>query len=369
MSDLPSVDYFSEQLSKNQHPTARHKQLIAGTTLPQDAIPVDVQIQAELDDLRHLKYELNALRTKKIFLQKLRDARDVQDLPTAQQAVSAEIALQKMKSELRKTKAERASLERRFENAVSEWGDASAQHIHACRSLNDRIHSYRADVYTENVERQIKLGDWESVFRSFGDTQEVDRLQLPHCRTLINLLKKEKLKLQTQSGQNQPQLEQLHQHVRQLENSVNMLKEKLRMLNHRLQKQERLDPAFSKLRHEYELQKQLQQILPSLTGVRVADVRVNGVCFEINAMLFLPFVDGTKRDQKTHSLIVKVDENGDTADNVVGLSLIPADVPVDDLFGKDENMSLRFVVQTVCARLAQFMARTSQEQRTSETEQ
>ncbi|PXF40935.1 hypothetical protein BWQ96_09330 [Gracilariopsis chorda] len=369
MSDLLSVDHFSEQLAKNQNPSTRHKQLIAGRTLEKNAIPVDIQIQAELDDLRHLKYELNAFRTKRIFLQNLRDARDVQDLPTAQQAVSAEIKLQKMKSELRKTKAERSALERRFENAVRDLGEASADHLHACQSMKHRIHLYRADTYTDNVEKQIKLGDWESVFRSFDDIEEVDSLQVPHCRTLINLLRKEKLKFEAQSDHNKPQLQQIHQHVRHLENNVDMLKEKQHALNQRIHKFEHSDPAFSKLRHEYELQKQLQHILPSITGVRVADVRVNGVCFEINAMLFVPFVDGTKRDQKTHSLIVKVDENCDTANNVVELCLTPADVRVDDLFGRDENMSLRFVVQTVCARLAEFMARTFQERRTHETEQ
>ncbi|KAI0563859.1 hypothetical protein FGB62_33g1111 [Gracilaria domingensis] len=324
------------------------------TALDENRVPVDNQIQAALEDLRCLKHQLTALRSKQIFLRRLRDAQSLQDLPSAQEAVTAEMRLQKKKSELRKQKAARAASEKRFENAVMQ-ACLTAKSIQETDQLaQNHIRRLKSASYTEQLVEKMNRDEWDSVMRFFDDVAEVDKLEGSDCQQLSDMFTKERVKLEAEANRQNVEVTELQKRLNRVEQSTGECEKEIENVRHRFAKKERRDPKFANVLHEYELQKHLEQILPSITAVRVAAVQPDGILFDINASLIVPSDGKLDRRQATHTLTYK--RAGFDGSNTEGLILSPPDVEIADLIDQPDS-SLPIVIKEVCARLRNFMAK------------
>ncbi|CAN8069439.1 unnamed protein product [Agarophyton chilense] len=360
---MKDVHAFLQQVSADfeKHPpyNPKYQEVIEIHRLDENHLPVDNQIQTALEELRCLKYQLTALSGKEIFLRKLRDARSIEDLPSAQDAVAAEITIQKKKSALRKQKAARAAAETRFEKAIKDTCFVEKELQNARQLAQNHFKRIKSTNYTNRLAEKIREGDWESVVRSFDDITEVDKLEGSHCGELSAILTQERLKLETQANEGNTEVTDIQKRLHRVEQNIQMWTSDIQSVRRSLAEQERRDRNYGALLHEYELQNQFSQILPSITGVRITEARTNSISFEINGALFLPSDAKVDRSQVTHTLVIKRAEREGRAH--MELSLSPADVEVSDLVDGQKNIMLSVVVKEVCARILKFLENRQQE--------
>lgn len=350
-----AVKQISKDLQTHSHFDFHHQRLLQGRALVPDTPLVDLTIQAELDHLRNLKSQLKVLRTKQIFLTNLRDASSVADLPSRQQAIAAEVSLQQKKSDLRKTKAARASAEKRLEKALQTYAMARNEHRRAFQPIQTKINHIAATFLSKEITEKIRTGDWHSVESILEDPNQVDKLQKHHCDQLKHILTEQRRTMEAEAKVKNADGAKLRKYVQNLQARVDSHKKIKQDYSDMISKQERKEPKLLALRHENELQKMLAQIMPSLTGIAVGEVRANGISFNINATLFAPYVEIPNRAQPTHVLIVKFDDQSENRTSLLELILSPPDVNLDDLYGPSKTPSLPLLLQIVCARLTKLM--------------
>lgn len=352
MEALDQIVREQEQIirEKNEFHLNFNKFLSANPPQP-ESLHIDLQIQSAVEELRRLKAEYIEVRTQELFVKTLLTAKSLDDLPTSQETGRAEVALQEKKRELRKIKAERAKAESELTETVEQLGHTVQEFNRGRDEAKLRLRQARIASRSAHVRKLIQSRDVTQI-ESLVD--HIDELDASCCQDIINILREERALVERQAIEESSAVENLRREVEELESDVQDLGIESNRLEQIITAEDSRNPKLAKLRHECMLQKELEKMLSSLTGVRVSEIHENGISFFFNANALLPSNGGTERNDVTHTIKIELLEDRGGESNVSSVSISPEDISVADVCNGNTAVSLCIVMQTICSRLLAF---------------
>lgn len=310
-------------------------------------IPIDFEIQAALEHLKRLKFQNIGLRTKELFLQRVLDSKSVEDtFPTPQELAKLELALGKEKTKLRSIKAARAAAEKSLEDAASNIDRVAGERDMARAEIDRTISNVKAASRLEVVKTAVESGH-ESALEKL--VRDVDELDSACCQHVTRELRKQKRTIEKEASVQSNRSEALRVEVEELEKEVSEMERESTSLQAQISKGDKENKNAEELRREWTLQEELAELLSALVGIRITDVRENGMTIEIHSSVCAKQPSTAKSSSPTHTLDIEfgLNELGDTI--VAYMHLNPGDVNVSDIV-EDMNLSLEKGVQKVFSR-------------------
>lgn len=353
MNDISSFlnDTEQELHRQNLDISLSNDSLLQAPSRPSDTPPVDLEIQSSFDELRRLKFQFVELRTKEIFLKRILETKSLEDLPSSNEAGRAEVALAESKRELREIKASRRQAEERERDILVEIGKAFRENKASYENVQKRISDVRAAVRSNDAEKVLSERDIDSIQSLL---KHIDELDEHCCRDIVQVLQEEKRVIEREAKEKSTHVDSLRKKVRDMQNEVDSLEHETTKLKEEIAKNDNGDSGAATLRREYALLNEMDAVLAALGGVHVSEVRANGMSFEFNAALFMPFVEGRNREISTHLLDVEFAEEDIGNVRIANMAISPPDINVTDLC--DDNISsLPMSIQIVGCRLAAYM--------------
>lgn len=344
------IDDHEQALSEIQEPNPSFKQLAAH---PPSDPSTDLKMQDSFQGLRYLKAKYVQLRTKNIFMDTIRNTKSVNDMTTPAEAGRTEVSLKTSKTELRKIKKARKEAQEENARNITDLKQASENRETVKKELERRLRQARAAANGNDV-RAI-LGS-RNIAKIESLVDHVDDLDANACYDLISLLREEKLYMERDASQKSAHVNQIRKEVEQLKIGVPVQEADNEKMREQIAENDRNNPEAATLRHECMLQEQLEGVKSSLTGLRVVDVRENGMSFQLNIRLFASCKESGDRQEGIHILDVEFEDEGKTEKPMIAqMALRPPDVSVNDICRKDPNVSLKCAVRTICNRLVTFL--------------
>lgn len=323
-------------------------------------IPIDFEIQATLEHLKRLKFQNIGLRTKELFLQRVLDSKSVEDtFPTPQDVAKLELSLGREKTKLRSIKAARAAAEKSLEDAASNIDRVAGERDMARAEIDRTISNIKATSRLEVVKTALESGHENALEKLVRD---VDELDAACCQHVTHELRKQKRTIEKEARARSNRSETLRAEVEELEKEVSEMEHESTSLQAQISKGDKENKNAEELRREWTLQEELAELLSALVGIRIRDVRENGMTIDINSSVFAKPTSVAKSPTATHTLDIEFGSNelGETV--VAYIHLSPGDVHVSDIV-EDMNLSLEKGVQKVFSRFMRLQEeRTLREQ-------
>lgn len=310
---------------------------------PSEEVPCELRIQAAFDRLKRIKAQHIAVRTHKIFLSHLASGRPVEEIATAQATGLAEATLRSAKQTLRTVKASRMDATRRLAEAASSLGAQIDSRDAEAVSVEALLRRARCAARAGQVAEALESRDLRQIEALVDHIDEVDG---PACEDLVFALREEKELANRLATQSRERVDVLRSEVDALREEVSTMEKASSELQEKIAGTEEEVKGAAQMKKECMFQENLEGVMASLGGVRIIDIRSNGMSFEICAHLVQPYVAGDDRSKATHVLDVQMDDSALTGE----VTLDPPEVEVTDLQGK----ALPWVLRNICSRLAQL---------------
>lgn len=315
-----------------------------------DLPPVDVQIAAAFQELRQLKAQHLEMRTRELFLNRILDAKSFDELAPMEETGRLEVEVNHEKTTLRQIKKARSESEKSVANAAIKL----EKNLHHSETEKKKVASLlqkaKYSIRSKSVDAILAERDINKIESLVPD---IDELDTHCCDKIIQFLREEKNVLRKEAHNRSEDVDNMRVAVEQLQADVDKLELERNRLQNEISKNDQKDPNFSHLRHECMLQEQLESVMASLTGLRVAATHNDGISFEINASVLLPDHETIDRDL-TYELNVKFDEENLGITKIVALTLRPQDVQVTDICD-EPDLTLPMAVQLVYMRLIKHL--------------
>lgn len=356
MESVPEIlRTHSEALQHNSHVELSHYKYLNVQPPEPDTPHIDVEVEAAFHELRLVKEERVMLRTKRLVMEAILSASSLDDLPSPQQTARAEVAVEQAKSKLRKAKQARRNAEKELAASVQSFAKSRVEQQQAYDALDQKIRRANAAYNAFEVKEILERRDMGKIEEIVND---IDSYDAACCDDIVAILQEETERVGRMAKDKSEVVDRLGKEVEELQRDVVSLKNSSEDHKSKIAENDRQMVGAAEIRHECNMQDQLEEILSSLSGVKVSDVRANGLSFDINAPLFVKRFEGSSRKQPSHILDVEFEDEGDLGmSTILEMAIRPPDVTVNDLC-KDSSISLTTAVRSVCMRLTSFLEGT-----------
>lgn len=317
-------------------------------------IPMDMEIQALLEQLTKVKHNERNLLTYELFLERVLTSSTTEEaLPTPSELAQSEFLLREEKVKLRSIKGKRAKVQEELAKA--------AEKIDAFSSSRDRARTeFQCDL--ENADAAAKLEVVKNAIES-GDMAEMEKLianidsyDAKACEMILREVALQHSQNEKEAKEESEKADALQGAAAKLEKDVSELERSTTELQATISQNDKENSTHAAMRHECAMQEQLTEMLAALSGVRVTEVRTNGMTFKLNANVFAGPRSSGDRSVETHTLEIEFGSNevGDTV--IAFMHLEPGDVTVSDI-REELGMSLYTGIGKVCERLRAGLSR------------
>lgn len=333
---------ISKKLWLDQIPTSSEKD-------SPDEVRIDYEIQATLSQLKELKFQNIGLRTKELFLQRILEAKSVEDtFPSPQEAARLELRLGREKTKLRSIKAARAAAEKRLDEAVVDTGKVLAERDTARAEVEKTLADVKAQSRLDIVKAALSTGRVEDLEKVVNDVEQLDATC---CECVAEELNRQTSELEEESARQAGRAQEIQARKESLEKEIAAMESRTEKLKAQISSKDEKDENAEKLRREWKVQEELGHLLSTLLGIRIASERDNGMTLEINDSVFAKPSRGVAMPRSaTHKLDIEFNSNTMGETIVSHMHLTPADVDISDI-DTDMNLSLQKAVQLLFSRL------------------
>lgn len=329
---------------------------------PADKLSADKDIQACFEEIRTLKSQLTPLEAYSKFIARILTENPIDKLATPKEAAIADTALCKEKQTLRAIKKERADMDANLPAIVEQVVASSRKRDAQSSRLERQLRASKAAMHAGEVNSAIKSQNITALERLIDVIDEVDE---EHCEKIIALMQNLKAEDEYIASQRYATVDSLRNQVSERKTTLDLLQRKAADLDIHIEQINRTVPGASECRNECELSQMLMNCIFALGGVRVKQMREDGMKIAIDATIFgssdMKHRWGTEHIRVTHVLDIKIDpmevDDGSGCDLYVqDVTLDPPDVAVSDL----KYAPLTWAVREVNSRLRNFIRSNKQ---------
>lgn len=346
------MDENFQLLSKDDELEFGYKSMVLSSESEENgensSIPMDMQIQAVQEQLAKVKHNERNLLTYELFLQRVLESKTLEDaLPTSAELAQNDVLLAQEKVKLRAIKAARAEAEKDLAEAAKKLGESSSARNRVRSEFKDEVERAKAAVKVEVVKNVLKSGDKAEMEKLVAN---IDSYDANACELILRELAIQKSQCEKEAKEQANKTEEIELRAKTLEKEVSELEQSTKAMQATISENDKENSSHAAMRHECAMQEQLTEMLAALTGVRVSEVRSNGLTFMLNANVFTGKRESPPQSSHTHTLEVEFGSNeiGETV--IAFMHLDPPDAEVSDI-REELGMSLYTGVGKVCQRL------------------
>lgn len=274
---------------------------------------IENDIQSAFEEIRYLKNQIIASNSHHLFLENTINDKILST--TAKQTGQEEYILTESKTKLRALKRKREQEDKDIEILSQQLQQANEKHENLKTTIKQHIRLIKTKEIQNHISSKLLDGNGNDNINIIEDLvkNNLDQINENDCNKLINIIENEYLNINKNIKVSNENIEGLKHYIHDENVKIEYMKKDHNNLQKNLNhlQQHNNGEIMQNILQEKVLSKYIQQ----LTGLKIKDVRADGMSLVINAGIFSSVTPSYIKSKFSHILDVVFDNRGNNCEN------------------------------------------------------